>query len=205
MRVTIQTFACLCIVVVSACAGKDNQPVALQLIPASTTAITEPFVLPMDTSTTTEISVVVATSTTEPFRDGAVIKELVAAAEAMRAAELTPTDYDCESWEPLLDKYGIEFDEVEHIMWRESRCSHVVNDNPDTRDLSYGVFQVNRYGALARSWDAIGFPEDYMSTVEGSVHAASVLMEGCGLGPWDRAAGYPCYGQTPLRYIPLGD
>lgn len=205
MRVTIQTFACLCIVVVSACAGKDSQPVALQLIPPSTTTITEPFVLPVNTSTTTEVPVVVATSTTEPFRDGAVIKELVAAAEAMRAVELTPTDYDCESWEPLLDKYGIEFDEVEHIMWRESRCSHVVNDNPDTRDLSYGVFQVNRYGALARSWDAIGFPEDYMSTVEGSVHAASVLMEGCGLGPWDRAAGYPCYGQTPLRYIPLGD
>jgi len=205
MRVTIQTFACLCIVVVSACAGKDSQPVALQLIPPSTTTTTEPFVLPVDTSTTTEVPVVVATSTTEPFRDGAVIKELVAAAEAMRAAELMPTDYDCESWEPLLDKYGIEFDEVEHIMWRESRCSHVVNDNPDTRDLSYGVFQVNRYGALARSWDAIGFPEDYMSTVEGSVHAASVLMEGCGLGPWDRAAGYPCYGQTPLRYIPLGD
>ncbi len=205
MRVTIQTFACLCIVVVSACAGKDNQPVALQLIPPSTTTITEPFVLPVHTSTTTEVPVVIATSTTEPFRDGAVIKELVAAAEAMRAAELTPTDYDCESWEPLLDKYGIEFDEVEHIMLRESRCSHVVNDNPDTRDLSYGVFQVNRYGALARSWDAIGFPEDYMSTVEGSVHAASVLMESCGLGPWDRAAGYPCYGQTPLRYIPLGD
>ena len=205
MRVTIQTFACLCIVVVSACANKDSQPVALQLIPPSTTTITEPFVLPVDTSTTTEVPVVVATSTTESFRDGAVIKELVAAAEAMRAAELAPTDYDCESWEPLLDKYGIEFDEVEHIMWRESRCSHVVNDNPDTRDLSYGVFQVNRYGALARSWDAIGFPEDYMSTVEGSVHAASVLMEGCGLGPWDRAAGYPCYGQTPLRYIPLGD
>ena len=205
MRVTIQTFACLCIVVVSACAGKDNQPLALQLIPPSTTTTTEPFVLPVDTSTTTEVSVVIATSTTEPFRDGAVIKELVAAAEAMRAAELAPIDYDCESWEPLLDKYGIEFDEVEHIMWRESRCSHVVNDNPDTRDLSYGVFQVNRYGALARSWDAIGFPEDYMSTVEGSVHAASVLMEGCGLGPWDRAAGYPCYGQTPLRYIPLGD
>ena len=205
MRVTIQTFACLCIVVVSACAGKDSQPVALQLIPPSTTTITEPFVLPVDTSTTTEVPVVIATSTTQPFRDGAVIKELVAAAEAMRAAELTPTDYDCESWEPLLDKYGIEFDEVEHIMWRESRCSHVVNNNPDTRDLSYGVFQVNRYGALARSWDAIGFPEDYMSTVEGSVHAASVLMEGCGLGPWDRAAGYPCYGQTPLRYIPLGD
>ena len=205
MRVTIQTFACLCIVVVSACAGKDSHPFALQLIPPSTTTIAEPFVLPVNTSTTTEVPVVVATSTTEPFRDGAVIKELVAAAEAMRAVELTPTDYDCESWEPLLDKYGIEFDEVEHIMWRESRCSHVVNDNPDTRDLSYGVFQVNRYGALARSWDAIGFPEDYMSTVEGSVHAASVLMDGCGLGPWDRAAGYPCYGQTPLRYIPLGD
>ena len=205
MRVIIQTFACLCIVVVSACAGKDSQPVALQLIAPSTTTTTEPFVLPVNTSTTTEVPVVVATSTTKPFRDSAVIKELVAAAEAMRAVELTPTDYDCESWEPLLDKYGIEFDEVEHIMWRESRCSHVVNDNPDTRDLSYGVFQVNRYGALARSWDAIGFPEDYMSTVEGSVHAASVLMEGCGLGPWDRAAGYPCYGQTPLRYIPLGD
>lgn len=205
MRVTIQTFACLCIVVVSACASKDSQPVALQLSPPSTTTTTEPFVLPVNTSTTTEVPVVVTTSTTEPFRDSAVIKELVAAAEAMRAVELTPTDHDCESWEPLLDKYGIEFDEVEHIMWRESRCSHVVNDNPDTRDLSYGVFQVNRYGALARSWDAIGFPEDYMSTVEGSVHAASVLMEGCGLGPWDRAAGYPCYGQTPLRYIPLGD
>jgi hypothetical protein len=184
------------------CTSQQSAPVQLVIIPPSTT---EPFGLPVDTSTTTEVPVVVATSTTEPFRDGAVIKELVAAAEAMRASELTPTDYDCESWKPLLHKYGIKFDEVEHIMWRESRCSHVVNDNPDTRDLSYGVFQVNRYGALARSWDAIGFPEDYMSTVEGSVHAASVLMEGCGLGPWDRAAGYPCYGQTPLRYIPLGD
>ena len=184
------------------CASQQSAPVQLVIIPPSTT---EPFALPVDTSTTTEVPVVVATSTTEPFRDGAVIKKLVAAAEAVRAAELTPTDHDCESWKPLLDKYGIEFDEVEHIMWRESRCSHVVNDNPDTRDLSYGVFQVNRYGALARSWDAIGFPEDYMSTVEGSVHAASVLMEGCGLGPWDRSAGYPCYGQTPLRYIPLGN
>ena len=83
MRVTIQTFACLCIVVVSACAGKDGQPVALQLIPPSTTTITEPFVLPVDTSTTTEVPVVIATSTTEPFRDSVVIKELVAAAEAM--------------------------------------------------------------------------------------------------------------------------
>jgi len=184
------------------CASQQSAPVQLVIIPPSTT---EPFALPVNTSTTTEVPVVIATSTTEPFRDGAVIKKLVAAAEAVRAAELTPTDYDCESWKPLLDKYGIEFDEVEHIMWRESRCSHVVNNNPDTRDLSYGVFQVNRYGALARSWDAIGFPEDYMSTVEGSVHAASVLMEGCGLGPWDRSAGYPCYGQTPLRYIPLGD
>jgi len=81
------------------CASQQSAPVQLVIIPPSTT---EPFALPMDTSTTTEVPVVVATSTTEPFRDGAVIKKLVAAAEAVRAAELTPTDHDCESWKPLL-------------------------------------------------------------------------------------------------------
>jgi len=186
------------------CANSAPVATELQIIPP-TTVYQEPFASPVNTLATTEVTVVTATSTTEPVRDGAVIEQLVAAAEAARAAELAPTDGDCESWKPLLDKYGIEFDEVEHIMWRESRCSHVVNDNPATADLSYGVFQVNRYGALARSWDAIGFSEEYMSTVEGSVHAASVLMHACGLGPWDREAGYPCYGQTPLKYIPLGD
>jgi hypothetical protein len=191
------------------CANSAPVATELKIIPP-TTVYQEPFSpppnpLPVVTFATTEVTVVAATSTTEPVRDSAVIEQLVAAAEAARAAELAPTDFDCESWKPLLNKYGIEFDEVQHIMWRESRCSHALNDNPNTADLSYGVFQVNRYGALARSWDAIGFSEEYMSTVEGSVHAASVLMDGCGLGPWDREAGYPCYGQTPLRYIPLGD
>lgn len=205
MRVSLLALMPLSILMFVGCVGKDVERLEPVAQPVVVTTTTEPFASPVVTLATTEVTVVAATSTTKPVRDGAVIKELVAAAEAARAAELVPTDFDCESWKPLLDKYGIVFEEVEHIMWRESRCSHQVNDNPNTKDLSYGVFQVNRYGALARSWDAIGFPEDYMSTVEGSVHAASVLMDGCGLGPWDRAAGYPCYGQTPLKYIPLGD
>ena len=193
----------------TACAQSAATSTNVQVI-SETTIYQEPFSpppdpLPVDTLTATEVTVVSTTSTTEPIRDGAVIEQFVAAAEATRAMELTPTDFDCESWKPLLDKYGIVFDEVQHIMWRESRCSHALNDTAATADLSYGVFQVNRYGALARSWDAIGFSEEYMSTVEGSVHAASVLMHACGLGPWDREAGYPCYGKTPLKYIPLGE
>lgn len=110
-----------------------------------------------------------------------------------------PIDGDCESWRPLLDRYGIPFDEARPIMWRESRCligAH--NGSRRTRDDSFGPFQVNRFGSLADWWDSAGYTASVMSTPEGAVAAAAVLYHSCRWSPWRRP--YGCDGdylQTP--------
>ena len=107
-------------------------------------------------------------------------------------------DGDCESWRPLLESYGIPYDEARPIMWRESRCTMAVNYNPSTRDASHGPLQVNRYGSLAAWWDAGGYTVEVMSTPEGAVAAAAVLYHSCGWMPWQPP--YGCDGdylQTP--------
>ena len=77
------------------------------------------------------------------------------------------------------------------IMYRESRCTNARNYNPRTRDDSYGVLQVNRYGALDAGWNSVGISRSYMATPEGAVHAASMLYHSCeSLGPWTKP--YSC-------------
>jgi hypothetical protein len=113
-----------------------------------------------------------------------------------------PVKGDCESWRPLLEKYGLPFDRLRPIMWRESRCSHARNYNRRTRDDSFGVLQINRWGSLDRKWTAAGFPRWFMDTPEGGVAAAAFLYHACnrrgngGLGPWTRP--YRCRGGWPL-------
>ena len=103
----------------------------------------------------------------------------------------TPTESDCASWKPLLDKYGMPYELFQPIMQRESRCTNAHNYNPRTRDDSYGPLQVNRYGSLDAGWNSVGISRSYMATPEGAVHAASMLYHSCeSLGPWTKP--YSC-------------
>ena len=111
-------------------------------------------------------------------------------------APVAPRDFDCESWRPLLEHFGLPYDRLRPIMWRESRCSQAHNYNPRTRDDSYGPFQVNIYGSLSRAWADAGFPREYLATPYGAVHAAALLYHACGTGPWVRP--YGCPGGWPL-------
>lgn len=104
---------------------------------------------------------------------------------------LTPTDWDCASWKPLLAKYEMPYELFKPIMYRESRCTNARNYNPPTRDDSYGPLQVNRYGSLDAGWSNVGISRSYMATPEGAVHAASLLYHSCeSLGPWTKP--YSC-------------
>lgn len=105
-------------------------------------------------------------------------------------------DGDCESWRPLLESYGIPYDEAHPIMWRESRCTMAINYNPSTRDDSLCAFQLNRWGALDAAWDSAGFSRAYMSTPEGCIAAVAFYYEACQWGPWTRP--YSCPGGWPL-------
>lgn len=105
-----------------------------------------------------------------------------------------PVDGDCESWRPLLERFGIPYAEALPYMRRESQCSMAHNGNADTEDDSFGPLQANRYGDLAAWWDSGGYTRAVMATPEGSVAAAAVLYHSCGWGPWHRSEGYPCYG-----------
>jgi hypothetical protein len=110
----------------------------------------------------------------------------------------TPTPGDCESWRPLLDRYGIPYNEAVPIMRRESGCTMAHNYNRATRDDSWGPFQVNRWGSLGAWWDSGGFTADVMSTPAGAVAAAAVLYGSCRWSPWVKP--YGCDGdylQTP--------
>lgn len=107
-----------------------------------------------------------------------------------------PVDFDCESWAPLLEEFGIPYDEALPVMYRESRCSMAHNYNAQTRDDSWGPLQVNRWGQLGPAWDSIGFDADYMATPRGSVHAASIYYHACGWGPWVKP--YSCPNGWPL-------
>lgn len=100
-----------------------------------------------------------------------------------------PVDGDCESWRPLLERYGIPFDEAQPVMWRESRCAMAHNGTASTRDDSWGPLQVNRWGSLAAWWDAGGYTADVMATPEGAVAAAAVLYHSCGWSPWRKPYG----------------
>lgn len=103
-----------------------------------------------------------------------------------------PVDGNCDSWAPLLERYGIPYDATaKAIMWRESRCSNAVNINPQTRDQSYGPFQVNRQGITAW-WNEGGYTLEVMSMPAGAVAAAGVLYGDCGWGPWVKP--YSCHG-----------
>lgn len=126
-----------------------------------------------------------------------------ASAPAASPSAPTPKSGDCESWQPLFDRYGIPFDAALPLMRRESRCvvgAH--NGNSGTADDSFGPLQTNRFGRLAAWWDSGGYTAAVMSTPEGAVAAAAVLYRMCGWGPWDRANGYPCYGSYTATPTP---
>lgn len=109
-----------------------------------------------------------------------------------------PAAGDCGAWRPLLELYGIPYDEALPYMQRESNCSNAYNGNAGTGDNSYGVLQVNRYGQLAAWWDEGGYTVDVMRTAEGAVAAAAVLYHSCRWGSWQPP--YDCDGdylQTP--------
>jgi hypothetical protein len=105
-----------------------------------------------------------------------------------------PVDGDCESWRPLLDKYGIPFDEALPRMVRESHCTNAHNWNPDTGDDSYGPLQVNLAGRH-RWWSDRGFPVWFVETPEGAIAAAAFLWHACNWGPWTKP--YSCWGRWP--------
>lgn len=100
-----------------------------------------------------------------------------------------PTDGDCASWRPLLDRYGIPYDQAVPIMRRESHCSMAHNYNRATGDDSWGPFQVNRWGRLAAWWDSGGYTADVMATPAGAVAAAAVLYHSCRWAPWVKPYG----------------
>lgn len=117
-------------------------------------------------------------------------------------APTIPVDGDCESWKPLLAKYGIPYDEARPRMVRESNCSNARNYSPASRDDSYGVLQVNRWGsAMARWWNSGGFTAEVMATPEGAVAAAAVLFHHvCGWSSW--TPPYSCNDRFPATPIP---
>ena len=108
---------------------------------------------------------------------------------------------ECETWRPLVERYGMPWDWARPIMWRESTCSHAFADRPSTADLSVGAFQINYYaGSMAAWWTDSGWPFELTTTdPEAAVAAAGALYAACGTGPWDRRAGYPCRGDGRLR------
>lgn len=107
-----------------------------------------------------------------------------------------PVDGDCASWRPLLEFYRLPWDTFRPILWRESRCTNAHASDSD--DESHGGLQVNRIGNLGAAWDSLGFDHAYMHTATGAIHAAGVLYERCGLGPWIRQyrCGFPNGAKT---------
>lgn len=105
-------------------------------------------------------------------------------------------DGDCESWRPLVTKYGMPWDGAEWRMHRESRCSHAFNVSSRTGDKSAGVLQVNFYGSLDRMWRDAGWSWDLVSgDPEAAVAAAGALYRMCGgWGPW--TPPYSCSGNV---------
>lgn len=108
---------------------------------------------------------------------------------------------ECESWRPLVERYGMPWSWAEPILWRESNCTHAFADRPSTRDLSVGAMQINYYDRSMAAWFAeAGWPFDLVrSDPEAAIAAAGALYAACGTGPWDRRAGYPCRGDGRLR------
>jgi soluble lytic murein transglycosylase-like protein len=58
----------------------------------------------------------------------------------------------CEHYRQLISQYDWNVEVAMKVMQAESSCDPTeVNDNPDTRDYSVGLFQINLYGANART------------------------------------------------------
>ena len=106
-------------------------------------------------------------------------------------------NYDCDSWRSTFEKYGLPWWQMRPIAYRETRCAHLLNDNPRTGDYSIGVLQVNFIGSLNAAWNRAGWTREMvLADPEAGVAIAGAFYRYCGgLGPWDKRGGYWC------RYI----
>jgi len=107
-----------------------------------------------------------------------------------------PVDGDCDTWRPLLERYGLPWSAFERIAERESGCSHAIADRPSTGDLSAGILQANFYGYLNDMWESAGWSWQMVrDDAEAAVAAAGALYLMCGgTGPW--TPPYSCDGNV---------
>lgn len=89
---------------------------------------------------------------------------------------------------PLLAEHGLP-EWMGTVAWRESRCRPTAhNDNPRTRDDSWGLFQINALGPLLRTElrRTCGIDEPaVLLDAETSVRCAAELFRRYGYRPWN--------------------
>jgi len=83
--------------------------------------------------------------------------------------------------ESLVSQYDWDRDIAVHIAYCESSFNaSVVNDNPNTRDYSIGLFQINLYGANAKYRPS----EQWLKNPENNIAYAFELYQNGGWNHW---------------------
>lgn len=87
----------------------------------------------------------------------------------------------CQEYLPLVERYDWDSDIVLRIMRAESGCvPYALNNNPNTRDYSVGLMQINVYGDLAKNRPS---PEELFIPENNIAYAYSLYQSG-GYGHW---------------------
>lgn len=171
-----------------------------RLDPPAIAATGDTIEAPPATSTSTTVTLVDVRQLDPPAAWPSAPAERLGNAIEVPPATFPPAGVagDCSTWRPLLEWFGIPFDEARPVMWRESRCDgYAFNGNASTGDESYGLMQVNRYRGLGDWWDSGGFTVEVMRTPTGSIAAAATLWHACGWGPWIKPYGCRDYQAVP--------
>ena len=92
---------------------------------------------------------------------------------------------DCDSFRPLIDKYGLPWDWSRRIMQRESHCDPSAF-NGSGRDESRSLFQLNTKGSMWAAWQRLCGVQtkDQLFDPEWNIKCAAAAYRVLGAKPW---------------------